>query len=117
MKNGKIKKIHEEQEKQKKEERNKRSREERWHVRNEQKEITQLRKRIKNNEKLLSYIRSMTLATNFTNEMFGYNERIEIIKDNPLELKNQKLQERINELEEIKKNKLKELRENRKNKK
>jgi hypothetical protein len=110
------KKYKQEQEaEKKKEERNKKAREARWHVYSEQKEITSLRKRIRNNEKILSYAKGMATATNFANEMFGYKERVEVKKKNPLEIENEKMQKRIGELTEVKKKKLKELREKRKN--
>ncbi len=95
--------------KKKKEERNKKARQSRWAVRVEQWEINSLRKRIKNNNKLLSMARSYASATNFANEVFGYEERIEIKNKNPLEIENEQLQARIDELSLIKKEKLKQL--------
>lgn len=104
------KKIEAEQKaKEKKEERNKKAREARWHVREEQREIIQLKKMIKCNEKLLSFAK----AANFANEMFGYTGRVDI-ENHPLTIENKKIQTRIDELTEIKKKKLKELRAKRK---
>jgi hypothetical protein len=99
----------EEENKKKKEERNKKARDSRWAVRTEQREITSLRKRIRNNNKIMSFARSFAHATNFANEAFGYTERVEV-KNNPLEAENEKLQARIDELILIKKKKLKQLR-------
>lgn len=104
----------EQEEKKKKEEKAKKARQARWHVYSEQREITNLRKRIRANNRLLSITSGMASATNFANEIFGYKERIEIKKKNPLEIENEKAEERINELIKIKKEKLKELREKRK---
>jgi len=109
------KKYQKEQEnKKKKEEKAKKAREARWHVRTEQREITALRKRIRNNERMLSFAKGMAEATNWTNEMFNYEERVEIKEKNILEIENEKMQNRIDELLEIKKQKLKELRAKRK---
>mgnify|MGYP001023257144 CR=1 FL=1 len=104
----------EQEAKKKKEEKAKKTRDALWHVRTEQREITQLRRRIRANEKLLSFARGMASATNFANEMFGYEERIEIKKKTPLEIENEKLQVRIDELSKIKKEKLKQFRVKRK---
>lgn len=99
----------EERIKQKKIERAKKAEESKWAVWPEQREINSLRKIIKNNNKILSFARNYASAVNFTNEAFGYKERI-IEKDkNPLEIENEKLQEKIYELEKIKKEKLKQL--------
>jgi hypothetical protein len=109
------KKYKREQEaKKKKEEKAKKARDARWHVRTEQREITSLRRRIRSNKKLLSFANSWATATNITNEMFGYEERLEIKKKNPLEIENEKLQARIDELDKIKKEKLKQFRAKRK---
>jgi hypothetical protein len=100
--------------KRKKEERAKKAKQARWAVWSEQREITQLRKKIKNNERLLSYANAMAKATNFANEMFGYEERVAVRERNPLELENESLQKRIDELIIIKKEKLKEHRKKQK---
>ena len=106
--------LREQEEKKKKAEKAKRSRESRNRVWVEQREINALKKRIRGNEKLLSMARGFASATNFANEMFGYKERVEVKKDSPLAIENQKMQARIDELEQIKKEKLKQLRQERK---
>lgn len=103
----------EQEDKKKKEERNRKARESRWAVREEQREINSLRKRIKNNNNIISRIHNIINATNFANQAFGHKERIGI-KRNLIEVENEKLQARIDELILIKKEKLKQLRMNNK---
>jgi hypothetical protein len=104
----------EEEARKKKEEKAKKARQTRWAVRTEQREIVSLRRKIRSNERLLSLAQGMAMATNFANEMFGYEERLVIAKKNPIESENEKLQTRINELIEIKKEKLKQHRNSQK---
>lgn len=106
--------LKEQEEKKKKEEKAKKVQQTRWAVRAEQREIVQLRRKIRNNKKLLSLAQGFAAATNFANEMFGYEERLEIKKKNPLERENEKLQARIDELIKTKKEKLKQIRIQRK---
>jgi len=104
----------EEEKRKVKEERTKKARETRMVTYSETKQITRLHRQIRNNIKFLSLTRSYASAINFTNEMFGYEERIVEKKKNPLEIENEKLQEKIDELLKVKKEKLKELRIKRK---
>lgn len=76
-------------------------------------EIKMLRKRINKNNNIMSFAKSFEFAINATNEMFGYKERVET-KENPLQSENEKLQQRIDELQLIKKKKLSNLRKRRK---
>jgi hypothetical protein len=104
----------EQENKRKKEEKAKKAQEARWVVRTEQREIVSLRRKIRSNEKLLSLVKGMAEATNFANEMCGYEERLTVRKKNPFEIENEKYMKRIDELEKIKKEKLKQLRTRRK---
>ena len=96
------------------EEKAKRAREARYITYLETKQITRLRKKIKNNNKFLNFAKSFASAVNMTNEMFGYEERIVEKPKNILEIENEELQIKIDELEKVKKEKLKELRNKRK---
>jgi hypothetical protein len=108
------KRKREEEARKKKEEIAKKVRQAKWVVRTEQREILSLRRKIRSNERLLSTAQSMAMATNFANEMFGYEKRITIKKENPLAIENNKLQTRIDELSKIKKDKLKQYRKSQK---
>lgn len=66
------------------------------------------KKRIGNNQKMLSLARTFAEATNFANECFNYEERVAVKPKNALEIENEQMWERIKELEEIKNRKLKE---------
>ncbi len=83
-------------------------------VRNEQREITSIKRKIRTNNSILRLANSMASAINLTNEMFKYPERKIVRKNNPLEIENKKLQKRIDKLEAIKTIKLKQLKLKRK---
>lgn len=97
-----------------KQEKTRRAKEARDATWNERHQITKLRRQIRNNNKLLSFARSFSFAVNMTNEMFGYEERVIEKPKNPLEIENEKLQARIDEIDKVRKEKLKQLREKRK---
>jgi len=97
-----------------KEEKTRKARESRWVTYSESRQITRLRRQIRNNNKLLNFTRSFASAVNITNEMFGYEKRIIEKQKNPLEIENEKLQAKIDEIDKIRKEKLKQLREKRK---
>jgi len=104
-----------EEEKRKKinEEKAKRSEESRWATRHERNQISKLRKQIRKNNMLLNLSRSFASAFNMTNEMFGHEERIVEKSKKPLELENEILQSKIEEVDKIRKEKLKQLRSKR----
>lgn len=105
----------EEERKRKNKEKARKAREARIITAFERKEIKRLRKQIKNNNTIMHMADSFANAFNTTNEMFGYEERIDIKKEkHPLEIENKKLQEKIDELDKVRKEKLKELRIKRK---
>lgn len=91
----------------------KRRREAKWAVRHETNEIKTLRKRIAANEAAARLASSLAFAFNTTNEMFGYEERVEPKHKSAIEQENEKYRELIVELEAIKKEKLKQLRKQR----
>jgi len=99
--------------KKKKEEKAKKAREARMITYSENRQITQLRREIRRNNEILNFARSFSSAVNMTNEMFGKEERIVEKPKNLLEIENEELQERINELDKIRKEKLKQLRNKR----
>ena len=84
---------------------------ERMHVFLELQEIKRLKGKISGNKAAINLAMGLAEALNFTNEAFNYSERY---KANPgiaaLEEKNEKYQQRIVELEQIKAQKLKEFR-------
>lgn len=92
----------------------KKARESKWATHSESRQITRLRRQIRNNNKLLNFSRQFASAVNMTNEMFGREERIVEKSKNPLEIENEKLQAKIDEIDKVRKEKLKQLREKRK---
>lgn len=106
--------LEEQEKKEKNAEKARKAREARSEVWKEQAEIKKLRKIIKANNKILSFTQTFAEAINETNEMFGYSERVEFKEKNHLEIENEKILTRIEELEAIKKEKLKALHKRRK---
>ncbi|OPY59136.1 MAG: hypothetical protein A4E55_00353 [Pelotomaculum sp. PtaU1.Bin035] len=104
----------EEQQRKAKEEKAKKAREARWETWQERQQITKLRRQIRNNNKIISLAKSFAFAINTTNEMMGYKEHVNEKYKHPLEVENEKLQAKINEIDKIRKEKLKHLREKRK---
>jgi len=97
-----------------KEEKAKKAREARMITSSENRQISRLRRQIRNNNKILNFTRSFASAVNMANEMFGCEERIIKKPKNLLEIENEKLQAKIDEIDKIRKEKLKQLRNKRK---
>ena len=85
-----------------------------WEVRSETREIKSLKKRISGNEAVMRLAESLAFAVNITNEMFRYSERVST-KNEPILRENERMRERIAELETIKKGKLQALNKQRRN--
>ncbi len=83
----------------------KRRRESAWEVRYETREIKALQKRISGNNAAMRMAESLAFAINITNEMFRYEERVSTKNDAVLR-ENDRIRDRISELEKIKKDKL-----------
>ena len=83
-----------------------------WEVLSETKEIKRLKKAIMANNAAIRSAENMAFAINTTNEMFGYSERKSVAREK-VDAENEKMLERIKEVEQVKKDKLAALRKRR----